>query len=119
MTFDVIGIGTSPLMLMRAARLAALGERVLLCDRTQTLGGAWVTRSIMGMHNVEVGVHFLENRPTLTNALIEDLGLEVEAAGPDQCFGLYRGHRVGIPLTRVMLHSVVAAKAAVRRQPDK
>jgi glycine/D-amino acid oxidase-like deaminating enzyme len=115
-SYDVIGIGTSPLILMRAVSLAALGKRVVLCDRSQVPGGAWVAGNLVGFSNVENGVHLLENRPILLNALARGLGIAVES---DPCFALVGGYRLGMAISRVLIQGGFGFKALTRGEFDK
>jgi hypothetical protein len=116
LTFDVVGIGTSPLMLMRAVSLAADGRRVLLCDRAALPGGAWTAPSLLGFANVENGVHLLENRPSLLWALEDNLAVAMQAGAG---FGLVAGHRLNMAATRVLLQGGAGLKALLRGEADK
>lgn len=113
---DVLGIGTSPLMLMRAIRLAESGRRVLLADRAATPGGGWMTPSLLGFGRVEVGAHLLENRLSLMRGLEVDMGVPMQA---DPAFSLIRGRRAPMGLTRAAFHAAVAARALARGETDK
>ena len=106
-------------MLTRAAALAANGVRVAVLDRADTAGGSWRALEVMGFRNVEVGVHLLENRPTLYKFLSDELQIELRTGSPSENFGIFFGHRIGFALTRVLLHSLVAGKAFGTGRWDK
>ncbi len=112
----VIGIGTSPLILMRAIELAKHFGRVVLFDRAHTAGGAWAAGDHVGLSNVEDGVHLLENRPTLLRALREDLDV---AMLETPAFGYIHGRRIPLALARVLLQTGAATKALARLETDK
>lgn len=110
MRADVVVIGSSPLMLLRALEIAKNGRDVLIIDRAQEAGGSWCTPTLFGFSGVEVGVHLLENRVLLYSYIAKELGVELEPDG-GLSFGLWNGKRIGIETTRVLLHSLVSAKA--------
>jgi len=103
-------------MLMRAANIATQGKRVLLCDRSPSIGGAWAAPDLLGLANVENGVHLLENRPSLLSALRDDLKVDM---APSPCFGLLAGRRTSMPVTRVLLQAGAGWNALVRGELDK
>lgn len=115
---DTVAIGSSPLMLLRALELARSGQRVTILDRAAVPGGGWATPALLGFTNVEAGVHLLENRPAFYKVLADDLGLDLVAEGPAS-FGLWRGHRINMARTRILFHSLVAAKALRRGRLDQ
>lgn len=112
--FDVALIGTAPLTLIEGARLAKMGRRVIFIDKAGAIGGAWRSRDVLGFDNVEVGVHLIENRHRVRDWLA---GLPIELA-PQHGFGLFGPVRIPLPLTRLVFHTMVAAKAAARRDWD-
>lgn len=113
---DVVGIGTSPLTLMRAIRLAESGRRVLLADRSATMGGGWMAGSLLGFERVEIGAHLLENRLALMRCLEVDMGVPMKV---DPSYSLINGRRAPMGLTRAAFHAAVAARALARREADK
>jgi len=115
----VIGVGTGPLMLMRAAECAADGARVLLLDRAESLGGAWRGARFAGLANVELGVHLIENRPGVAEALVAASGVRLIDETPGLNFGLWRGRQIPFGAARFALHGLVGAKAALRGDPAK
>jgi phytoene dehydrogenase-like protein len=119
MEVDAVLIGTSPLMLIRAAMLARKGDRVVLLERASLPGGSWRTIEVLGFQNVEVGVHLLENRPNLYGFLAEELQVELRSVPSKENFGIFFGRRIGFALTRVLLHSLVTVKAFGTGRWDK
>jgi phytoene dehydrogenase-like protein len=113
---DVIGVGTSPLMLMRAARLAEAGSRVVLIDRATRLGGGWAVGDVLGFSNVELGVHLLENRPELYRELsrVLDGGL-----AEDPCATLLKGRMLPMRAARAAFHAGVGLNSLRRLAPDR
>jgi phytoene dehydrogenase-like protein len=91
MEVDAVLIGTSPLMLIRAAMLARKGDRVVLLERASLPGGSWRTIEVLGFQNVEVGVHLLENRPNLYGFLAEELQVELRSVPSKENFGIFFG----------------------------
>lgn len=112
----MLGIGTSPLMLIRAIRLAEAGRRVVLADRAATPGGGWAAPGLLGLERVEIGAHLLENRPSLVRGLEVDLGVPMQA---DPCTSLIKGRRAPMALTRAAFHAAIAARALARGEADK
>ncbi|MGQ5701393.1 hypothetical protein ACUJ46_05010 [Sandaracinobacteroides sp. A072] len=113
---DFIGIGTSPLMLLRAIALAGEGRRVLLLDRAALPGGAWAAPTLFGHANVENAAHLIENRPALHALLRDDLGI---ALAPDPCIGFLAGRRLSMGFTRIAFHAMVALKSLTAGEGDK
>jgi hypothetical protein len=113
---DVIGIGTSPLVLLRAVRLTEFGYRVVLCDRASVFGGAWAAPDLLGFKNVEPGVHIIENRPSLERSLRTDFGIRMKR---DLSVGLLGRTPLPMSIARVLFHGAIGAKALVRRRHDK
>jgi hypothetical protein len=108
---DMIGIGTSPLMLLLALREVQRGAKVTLIDRAEAPGGAWRSIDLFGHLGVEPAVHLLENRPGIAQYLQAASGVEMIADPDTPDFGLWRGRKIGFGATRVALHSLVGAKA--------
>ena len=81
---DWVLIGTSPLILIQAIRLANAGESVLLVEKSKDWGGAWKTRDLWGFQGLEVAVHSIRNRKQVYTFLTEEYGIDlncVEAVG--------------------------------------
>lgn len=105
----MLAVGTSPLMMMHALAHARAGWRVTVLDRTDVVGGSWSTPAMLGLSQVECGVHLLENRPEF-HASLQGLGVALER--DDRCFSLWRGRRSGMRGSRALFHTLVALKAA-------
>ena len=117
--WDAIGIGTSPLMLLRAAALARSGHRVLLVDRGSGPGGSWRAARAFGRENVELGVHLIENRREVAEILSDAAQIPLRRDPPDLNSAIVRGRRVHFGASRVLLHGGVAAKALLGGNRDK
>jgi len=90
--FDSVLVGTSPLMLVEAARLGQAGNRVLLIDRHPRLGGAWCTGTLGRFSDLEMGCHYVE-RNEQSYRLIESI---IDEPMPDmepQPFLIWKGLR--------------------------
>ena len=110
-------IGTSPAMLLYGLRLATRGQYVCFMDRADDIGGAWRTRNLFGCSDVEIGVHLVENRRASNNALAQLVGSGNLIYG-SLGFGLVRGKRIPLLASRIILHSGLAVKAAVRMDTE-
>lgn len=113
---SLIGVGTSPLMLMRAAQLAEGGNRVVLLDRSMRLGGGWAVDDVLGFSNVELGVHLLENRPELYSALARAIGVELAT---DACAIQLVGRLLPMHVGRMAFHAGVGLRSLGRFAPDR
>lgn len=116
--YDVVLLGTSPLMLSRAADYAHAGARVMLVDRCAYPGGSWTAQRVLGFDNVEIGVHLIENRPEVYDYLTAASGVEMVADCESRNAGRLWGIPVPFALSRVCLHSLAAAKAVMRGRPE-
>jgi hypothetical protein len=97
--FDVVLLGTSPLMMIQALHFHHQGRRVALLERADRIGGSWYTRDLWQFKNVEFSVHELLCRPRAYRLLRESLGLELV---PERgAYGLWGPRR--IPLSRYRL----------------
>lgn len=116
MTYDVVGVGTSPLVLMRAIAHARQGRRVLLCDRQEVVGGAWAVANVLGFENVETGVHLFENRPAMRRTLGQLLGDDLQR---DRCATLVSGAMLPMSIARGAFHAAVGVNAFRRGLSDR
>lgn len=76
---DSIVIGSSPLMVLHATRMARTGSRVCVLDKSPALGGAWQTRQLANGREVEIGCHLLEYFPGIYEMLERETGLTFAA----------------------------------------
>lgn len=111
MTRHAIVIGTSPPMLIEALSLVNAGNAITILDRAEVIGGAWAAPPLVGLSNVECGVHLLENRPHFYAAL-ESFGIVLER--DDRCLTYWRSRRLPMAPARVLFHLMVAANALRR-----
>jgi hypothetical protein len=105
-------------MLLCGLRLATRGQHVCFIDRADDIGGAWRTRDLFGCSGVEIGVHLVENRRASNKALTELVGSGSLIYG-SLGFGLVGGKRIPLLASRILLHSGLAVKAAVRMAGDE
>lgn len=73
--YDDAVIGSSPMMVMQAIRLARAGRRVCLLERTSELGGNWQTAKLDGGDEVEIACHLIEVFPGIYDLLEEYSGV--------------------------------------------
>jgi len=59
--FDAIIIGSSPILLIEALYLSSRGHKIAIFEKKSYLGGAWYTKPLWGMSNVETGCHYIES----------------------------------------------------------
>lgn len=116
MTPTVVGIGTGPLTLLRAVRLAESGHAVTLLDQGDVPGGAWGARDLLGYGNVEFGAHLLENRQGLYRTLRNEFDVPLAY---DPCESLVGGCRLPMRWTRSGFHVAVGMRALARGEFDK
>ncbi|WP_263381869.1 flavin monoamine oxidase family protein [Granulicella arctica] len=84
--YDTLIIGAGMAGLTAARTLAEAGQRVLVVEAQDRIGGRILTRHIHG-ETVEVGAEFVHGRPPELWALIEEAGLETtERDGTQLCF---------------------------------
>lgn len=101
---------------MRASRLAEQGRRVAVMDRALSVGGAWATADVLGFRNVEIGVHLLENRPSLYRAIADLDGLNMQR---DPCVALLNGRMLPMSSARILFHCGVGANSLRRGAVDR
>lgn len=75
LVFDDIVIGSSPLMLLQAQKLAQAGRRVCVVERSPRLGGAWQTAQVDGGIEVEIASHVIEVFPHIYDVLSRAAGV--------------------------------------------
>jgi monoamine oxidase len=73
---DVIVVGAGIAGLTAARALAERGQRVLVLEARQRVGGRVFSRTIEGGQTVELGAEFVHGRPPELWALIEEAGAE-------------------------------------------
>ena len=76
--FDAIIIGSSPILLIEALYLQSQGKKVAIFEKKTTLGGAWYTKSLWGLSNVEVGCHYIDKGKNNYNFLKKFMNIELE-----------------------------------------
>lgn len=67
--FDDVVVGSSPMMVMQAIRLARAGRRVCLIERSSQLGGNWQTAKLRRDEVVEIACHLIEVFPGIYDLL--------------------------------------------------
>ncbi len=84
--YDVLVIGAGMAGLTAARTLAEAGQRVLVLEAQDRIGGRILTRHLHG-ETVELGAEFLHGRPPELWALIDEAGLTTcERTGTQLCF---------------------------------
>jgi hypothetical protein len=98
---DVLLLGTSPIMMIKALHFRHQGARVVVLERESRLGGSWYTRDLWGYKNVEFSVHELLERPHVYRFFEECLGLEMVPS--PQANGRWGTRRFGIATYRLFV----------------
>jgi monoamine oxidase len=76
-TFDVIIVGSSPVLLIEAIHLCSQGKKVAIFEKKTTLGGAWYTKPLWNLSSVEVGCHFIDKRKRSYDFIKKFMNLEL------------------------------------------
>jgi phytoene dehydrogenase-like protein len=76
--FDVLVVGSSPLLLIEALYLAHTGRRVTIAEQRTRFGGAWSTRPLWEFESVEIACHYVERGRRGYAILRDALGIELE-----------------------------------------
>jgi len=77
-TFDVIIIGSSPILLIEALYLDSTGLKVALFEKKSRVGGAWYPESLWGISSVETGCHYIDRGKKNYNFLQKFLNIELQ-----------------------------------------
>lgn len=95
--YDTILIGTSPICVLEACALKAMGRVPLLIDRARAIGGAWSSVEVPPVGIVESGPHSLSFTPSTRDFVCRTLGVELAPMVPapifvlpQRIFGSYR-----------------------------
>jgi hypothetical protein len=72
--FDVAVVGTSPVSLLEAIYHIRCGEKVLIIEADERLGGAWKSIDICGVEHVDLGCHLIGSNPSLKAFLETQFG---------------------------------------------
>lgn len=97
---DVLLLGTSPIMMIKALHFHHQGARVAVLERESHIGASWYTRDLWGHKNVEFSVHELLERPGVYRFFEECLGLEMVPSS--KANGRWRTRRFGIATYRLL-----------------
>ena len=77
-TFDVIIIGSSPILLIEALYLDSTGLKVAIFEKKSRIGGAWYPESLWGINNIETGCHYIDRGKKNYNFLRKFLNIELQ-----------------------------------------
>ena len=78
--YDMIIVGSSLLCCFEAIYQHKLGNKVLMIDRANQIGGAWGTLQLFGFSGVENAVHYFLPNDVAINFLSKALGLKIESS---------------------------------------
>ncbi len=112
MASSALIMGSSPIMMCVAIRLAESGWRVEIHDERHRPGGAWSTMEAFGHRNIEPAVHLLENRPAVYRHLVDSLGVELQPEFRPE--GRIGRRRLGFHAARTSMFGAVGLKALRR-----
>ena len=97
---EVVLVGTSPLMMIRALDQHARGRRVTVVQRDHHFGGAWYTQDVWSWKSLEMGSHVVRNRPEAYRFFEDVLGIELSPPEGLE-FGFVGGRRFALPQYRM------------------
>lgn len=76
--FDVLVIGSSPILLIEAPYQRQQGRSVAVIEKRSQMGGAWYSRSLWNRGGVEVGCHYIDRTKRCYGFLAELLNLDLQ-----------------------------------------
>ena len=76
MHYDVILVGTSPIVLTKAFFEVALGKTVLIIENNKNYGGSWQSLGIENIGIVESGCHIMYRNLKMNNFFINTIGID-------------------------------------------
>lgn len=74
--FDDLVVGSSPLLLLQALRLAEGGSHVCIVDKERSFGGAWRTTTLSDDSRIEIACHLIEAFPGVYEHLEKVSGIQ-------------------------------------------
>lgn len=77
---NIVIVGTSPLLVLEALYQKRIGNHVVIVDKNEVFGGAWLTTSALEIDNIEVGCHYMSRSLLAYDFLSEYLNLEMVKA---------------------------------------
>ncbi|NQY68703.1 MAG: NAD(P)-binding protein [Flavobacteriales bacterium] len=81
--YDIVIIGSSPLMLIESLYQAKLGKSVLVIEKQERIGGAWQSFEKINFSNhIEIGSHIWQKDKSVNEFLINSLGINVVEMSP-------------------------------------
>lgn len=78
--YDCIVIGTSPFSLLEAYYHSQKGEKVLVVDKDEVIGGVWRTVEVLGVSHAELGCHWIHRNQKVLDFLSNKVGCALEEA---------------------------------------
>lgn len=75
--FDVIIIGTSPICILEAVNRSRNGEKVMIVEKRNFIGGAWNSLNIFGLEDVENAIHYFLSNNKGINFLSKNLEIDI------------------------------------------
>ncbi len=75
--YDLIIIGSSPICILEAVNRSENGEKVLIIEKNNYIGGAWSCLNIFGGEDVENAIHYLLPNTEGINFLKKNLGIKI------------------------------------------
>lgn len=80
--YDVVLIGTSPLVVLEATHLALNGKSVLLVEKESSIGGAWKTFDLGPITKIDYGCHIINPIENAYEFIANALKVELEVMNP-------------------------------------
>lgn len=81
-TYDYVGIGSSPISLIEALERRRRGQRVAIVERAERIGGAWQLVEVFGWKNVEISAHIMRAWPGGYDYFQNRLNVSLETLDP-------------------------------------
>src|SRR5262245_10249931 len=85
-SYDVLCVGASPLMMLEAMHHRREGRRTLIVESRDSLGGAWQYFSILGLPAVEIAPHAFTYNKKAYEYFAETLGMSLHALSPEPIY---------------------------------
>ena len=76
MHYDVIIVGTSPIVLTKAFFELKLGKTVLIIEKNKNYGGSWQTLDVQDIGIVESGCHIMYRNLKMNKFFVDEIGID-------------------------------------------
>ena len=80
--YDWLVIGSSPISVMEALYLRARGNRVVIIEARDRIGGAWTSTDFEEFSNVDLGPHVIDRNRRTYDFLKDYIGCDMQPVSP-------------------------------------